>query len=275
MNKNIDQEVVDDFGKEWDKYDQSKSNLKLEEAYLQYFHLLPEKYLNSNATGFDAGCGSGRWAKFVAPKVKYLYCFDPSQKALNVARRNLSAFNNCIFECKSINECSISDASMDFGYCLGVLHHLPNTLSALSHCVDKLKKGAPLLLYIYYKFDNRPLWFKSIWRCVDFIRRVICYLPFEIKLIITRLIAILIYLPLARFSLILELLGMNVSNVPLSDYRRKTFYFMCTDALDRFGTKLEKRFTKAEISSMMIKCGLSNISFSNSTPFWVAIGYKN
>ena len=49
---------------------------------------------------------------------------------------------------------------------------------------------------------------------------------------------------------------------------------MCTDTLDRFGTKLEKRFTKAEISLMMIKSGLSDIEFSNSTPFWVAIGYK-
>ena len=193
MSKNIDQDVVDDFGNEWDQYDQSKLNLKLEEAYLQYFHLLPEKYLNSNAIGFDAGCGSGRWAKFVAPKVKYLYCFDPSQKALNVAQRNLSNFNNCFFECKSINECSILDDSMDFGYCLGVLHHLPNTLSALSNCVTKLKKGAPLLLYIYYKFDNKPFWFKFIWRCVDVTRRLICRCPFKLKLLITRFIAILIY----------------------------------------------------------------------------------
>ena len=159
MNKNIDQDVVNDFGKEWDTYDQSKLNLKLDDAYLQYFNLLPEKYLNSSAIGFDAGCGSGRWAKFVAPKVKNLYCFDPSQKALSVAQRNLSNFNNCFFECKSINEFSVLDESMDFGYCLGVLHHLPNTLSALSHCVSKLKKGAPFLLYIYYKFVNIPLWF--------------------------------------------------------------------------------------------------------------------
>ena len=274
MNKNIDQDVVNDFGKEWDQYDQSKLNLKLDEAYSQYFNLLPEKYLNSSAIGFDAGCGSGRWAKFVAPKVKYLYCFDPSQKALNVAQRNLSNFNNCFFECKSINEFSVLDESMDFGYCLGVLHHLPNTLSALSHCVSKLKKGAPFLLYIYYKFDNKPLWFKFIWRCVDINRKLICRFPFKLKLLITRLIAILVYFPLARLSFFLELLGMNVSNIPLSDYRKKTFYFMCTDALDRFGTKLEKRFTKSEISSMMIKSGLSEIEFSNSTPFWVAIGYK-
>ena len=210
MNKNIDQDVVNDFGKEWDQYDQSKLNLKLDEAYLQYFNLLPEKYLNSSAIGFDAGCGSGRWAKFVAPKVKYLYCFDPSQKALNVAQRNLSDFNNCFFECKSINEFSVLDDSMDFGYCLGVLHHLPNTLSALSHCVSKLKKGAPFLLYIYYKFDNKPLWFKFIWRCVDINRKLICRIPFKLKLLITRLIAILIYLPLARLSFFLECLGMNV-----------------------------------------------------------------
>ena len=30
--------------------------------------------------------------------------------------------------------------------------------------------------------------------------------------------------------------------------KNKTFYFMRTDALDRFGTKLEKRFTKEEIN---------------------------
>ena len=68
---------------------------------------------------------------------------------------------------------------------------------------------------------------------------------------------------------------MDVTNIPLSDYLKKTFYFMCTDGLDRFGTKLEKRFTKHEISSMMTKCGLSSIKFSDSAPFWVAIGYKN
>ena len=49
---------------------------------------------------------------------------------------------------------------------------------------------------------------------------------------------------------------------------------MCTDALDRFGTKLEKRFTKSEIKNLMKDCGLTDIQFSNSTPFWVAIGYK-
>ena len=49
---------------------------------------------------------------------------------------------------------------------------------------------------------------------------------------------------------------------------------MKTDALDRFGTRLEHRFTKKEILEMMEESGLTNIKFSNSIPFWVAVGVK-
>jgi hypothetical protein len=49
---------------------------------------------------------------------------------------------------------------------------------------------------------------------------------------------------------------------------------MLTDALDRFGTRLEHRFTKDEIQSMMKISGLESITFSDSTPYWVALGFK-
>ena len=53
----------------------------------------------------------------------------------------------------------------------------------------------------------------------------------------------------------------------------RCFYTMQIDALDRFGTSLEKRFTKSEIREMMEECGLTNITFSE-TSFWTAIGFK-
>jgi hypothetical protein len=49
---------------------------------------------------------------------------------------------------------------------------------------------------------------------------------------------------------------------------------MRTDALDRFGTKLEKRFSRKEIQSMMEKSGLEHIVFSENPPYWCAVGYK-
>ena len=49
---------------------------------------------------------------------------------------------------------------------------------------------------------------------------------------------------------------------------------MRTDALDRFGTRLEQRFTRAEIEGMMTRCGLEGIEFREGPPFWVAVGTK-
>jgi hypothetical protein len=72
----------------------------------------------------------------------------------------------------------------------------------------------------------------------------------------------------------MEKLGADVSNYPLSSYRRRGFYSMRTDSLDRFGTRLEQRFSRGEIEEMMRSAGLDEIVFSNDWPFWVAVGRK-
>jgi hypothetical protein len=121
--------------------------------------------------------------------------------------------------------------------------------------------------------DNRPDWFKTIWRLSDKARQFISKLPFKLRYSISQLIAFTIYYPMARLALLLEKLGLQVEALPLAAYRKKSFYTMRTDALDRFGTKLEKRFTAAEIRQMMEEAGLERISFSDSC-FWCAVGYK-
>ena len=71
----------------------------------------------------------------------------------------------------------------------------------------------------------------------------------------------------------MEKIGFNVSNIPLNNYRNRSFYTMRTDALDRFGTKLEQRFSRDQIKAMMEKAGLERIRFSPVEPFWCAVGY--
>lgn len=84
----------------------------------------------------------------------------------------------------------------------------------------------------------------------------------------------MVYWPLARLSKLGEKVGCDVSNWPLSFYRHKSFYVLRNDALDRFGTRLEKRFTKAQIFDLMRISGLRDIRFSEAPPYWVAIGWK-
>lgn len=274
MDENIDVSVVKDFGDEWRVFHQGQlAEDELLDAANEYFHLFPLDRLK-DASGFDMGCGSGRWAKVIAPHVRSLVCIEPSPDALEQAQRNCAHLPNCTFERASLTDTTLQDNSQDFGYCLGVLHHVPDTASGIKTCVHKLKPGGAFLLYLYYRFDNKPLWFRAVWKISDCGRKGISKLPFKLKLCVSQVIAIFIYWPLARTALLLEKIGMHVLNIPLSSYRNKSFYFMRTDALDRFGTKMEHRFTKAEIQGMMERAGLRDIQFSTRPPFWVAMGTK-
>jgi hypothetical protein len=73
----------------------------------------------------------------------------------------------------------------------------------------------------------------------------------------------------------LEMAGRNVENFPLSYYRHRSFYVMRNDALDRFGTRLEQRFTRAQIAAMLADAGFENIQFSPSTPYWTAVATRS
>jgi SAM-dependent methyltransferase len=274
--QNIDPDTVVGFGQEWRRFDQTAMEPE-EHARLfgEYFAIFPWDRLPANPTGFDAGCGSGRWAALVARRVQTLHCIDASAAALGVARRNLAGDHNIIFHEAPIAAMPIADASMDFGYSLGVLHHLPDPAAGLAACVRKLKTGAPMLIYVYYALDNKPGWFRMLWLASDYLRRFVSKMPFRLKAAIADLIAAFIYWPLARSAALAERFGLDPTNWPLAAYRRRSYYTMRTDALDRFGTRLEHRMTRPEIKAMMEAAGLCNIRFSESMPFWTALGCRS
>jgi len=171
-------------------------------------------------------------------------------------------------------ELPIRDGALDFGYSLGVLHHTPDTQAALADCVAKLKPGAPFLVYLYYAFDNRPQWFRWLWKGSDCARRAISVFPFRWKLWVTSAIAAAVYWPLARLASFAARRGRPVSAWPLAIYRDKSFYVMRNDSLDRFGTRLESRFTAAQIIQMMEAAGLEDIQVDPTEPFWCALGRR-
>lgn len=268
--KNIDQATVVDFGREWESYDQSPiPRSELHDQFRHYFEVFPWEAVSKDSVGFDVGCGSGRWAQFMAPEVGHLHCVDASQTALKVARQNLRDHPNVTFHNASAGDLPFATASMDFGFSLGVLHHVPDTLGAIKECARILKDNAPLQLYLYYRFDNKPQWYAKLWEFSDHFRRVISEMPFGLKHAISYAIALLVYWPLSRTARILEGMGRDVSDFPLSAYRNQRLYSLKTDALDRFGTRLEQRFTRDEIHAMLTEAGFKDIRFGESgPPYW-------
>ena len=95
--KNVDSDVVRGFGKEWRRFDQQSLDMaERRDLFKSYFSVFPWEQITPEAVGFDAGCGTGRWALLVAPRVGHLHCVDPSD-ALDVAVQALGASKNCTF----------------------------------------------------------------------------------------------------------------------------------------------------------------------------------
>lgn len=274
---NADARVIDDFGAEWARFDQSGlDEAERQRLFAAYFAIFPWERLPQDALGMDIGCGSGRWAQGVAPRVGRLMAVDPAAAALAVARRNLSGQENVTFHQADVDHLPVEDAGLDFAYSLGVLHHLPDTAQAIRTVARKLKPGAPFLIYLYYALDNRPTWFRGLWRASNLVRRGIASAPRPLKHLACEAIAALVYWPLARGARWAErAAGMDVSNFPLSAYRKLSYYTMRTDALDRFGTRLEHRFNRRQIREMLEAAGFVDIVFHDSEPFWCALGYRS
>ncbi|HXM00799.1 MAG TPA: class I SAM-dependent methyltransferase [Rhizomicrobium sp.] len=271
---NLDKAVVDSFGAQWTVFDQSGvSTADQQQDFDAYFRPFRWDLVNDKSVGFDMGCGTGRWDKYIAPRVGHLHCIEPSN-ALEVAKRTLRGVSNVTFHRGSLSDNGLTPATMDFGVCVGVLHYVPDAAAGIKACAALLKPGAPLLVYIYYRFDNRPIWFRAIWQASDVVRRAISKLPFGPRKAVTNVIAALVYWPAARLALAAERAGANVSNWPLSSYRNKPFYTLKTDCLDRLGTQREHRYTRAEIKAMMEAAGLTDVRFSEDLPFWCACAVK-
>lgn len=273
---NVDEATVEGFGAEWAAFDQSRiSDAQYQRYFDSYFGSFPFESLPDGAEGFDLGCGSGRWAAGVAGRVGKLHCIDASGQALDVARRRLAGLPNVAFHLATVDAMPLAEDSQDFGYSLGVLHHVPDIQAALADCVGKLKPGAPFLLYLYYALDNRPAWFRALWKASNQSRKVISRLPFRLRRAVTDAIAIGVYWPLARAARLAERAGANSEHLPLSFYRQSSLYTMRTDALDRFGTRLEQRFSRQQVEAMMAEAGLVDIHFAEGPPYWVAWGRKS
>jgi SAM-dependent methyltransferase len=277
ITRNIDPHVAAGFGHEWSTFRQSESEFSSadrEAIFHSYFDIFPWDQLRPNPVGIDVGCGSGRWSTMVAPKVGHLHLLDASEDALAVARQNLAEAANVSFHLASVGNIPLDDNSLDFAFSLGVLHHVPDTSAAIRAVAIKLKAGAPFLIYLYYALDNRPWWYRAVWRFSNVLRAIISALPPTVRLIISQIIAVFVYWPLARIAALVERAGFSPTAIPLESYRHRKFYVMRTDAYDRFCTRLEQRFTREQIEQMLTDADFGQIRFSNHVPYWCAIGIK-
>jgi SAM-dependent methyltransferase len=261
---NVDRDVAEGFGREWSLFRQTEDELAPEQRqamFDDFFAVFPWGRLPpGGGTGIDAGCGSGRWAMLMAPRVAHLHLVDVSAEALAVARSNLAGAANVSFHCASVSEIPLPDLSQDFAYSLGVLHHVPDTKRAIADIARKLKPGAPLLLYLYYAFDNRPAWFRAIWRASNVVRGIISHMPPAMQRIVSGIIATCIYWPLGRRGRRVEVLGGSPHARARAWYRNQKLDVLGTHPDERLLTRRGERDTRPGIEKKVSEGGVGGKS---------------
>ena len=272
-DENLDQGVIDSFGHEWATYDygETETSEALDAQFMAYCAPIDLTQFNPKTSlAGDFGAGSGRWSSRLTPYFSLVYALEPSDGANSVLKNKFSNDPKIVVLQETVGSNSIPLASLDLGMSLGVLHHIPDTGLAIKDVSRRIKSGGVFLCYLYYSLENKPAYYKMIFKAVDGVRRVISVLPQRVKQLVTSLIAGLVYWPLARLSKVLNKLGIDTSNVPLHHYADMPFVMLANDALDRFGTTLEQRFSKAEITEMLrvADFDISTLKFSDKEPFW-------
>lgn len=274
-DSNIDKSTVDSFGQEWKAFHEF-SEKDLQRLGDSYFDIVTDGMINSETIAADFGCGSGRWTKYIAPRVKRIAAIDPSD-AIFAADELLADTPNAELFKGSISNLPFSDNYFDFGFSLGVLHHIPDTAQALKDCTKKIKPGGYFLVYLYYDFEDRGFFFKSLYWLSNLIRKPVSKMPSGAKKMVCDILAIFFYMPFVLLSWLLRFFGVSKkirSKIPLHGYESTSFYIIRNDSLDRFGTPLEQRFSRNQIETMMKDGGLTDITFGKNIPFWHAIGRK-
>ncbi|MEO6905844.1 MAG: class I SAM-dependent methyltransferase, partial [Ginsengibacter sp.] len=272
--ENIDKKVVDEFGNEWTKFYEHSDDL-VKKGGEEYFDILTDEMINKNTYALDIGCGSGRWTKNLASKVGFIEAVDPSN-AIFAADKLLGEIENVRLSKASIETLPFADETFDFVMSIGVLHHVPDTRKALNDCVRKVKKDGHFFVYLYYNLDRSGPFYKILFKISDYIRKFVSRLPGKIKHFVCDILAIIFYMPFILIGRFFNFLGFkNLSKqMPLHGYQSHSLFVIRNDALDRFGTRLEQRFSAKEIKEMMEDAGLTEVVISNGIPYYHAVGKK-
>ena len=272
-DENLDQGVIDSFGHEWATFDYGETDTSeaLDAQFQAYCTPLDLKQFDpKESIAGDFGAGSGRWAARLTPYFSLVYALEPSDGASTVLKNKFTGEAKITVLQETVGANSIPLESLDLAMSLGVLHHIPDTGLAIKDVSRRIKPGGVFLCYLYYNLENKPTYYKLIFKVVNAVRKVISGLPQRIKQTVTSAVAAVVYWPLARFSKVLGKFGINTSNIPLHHYADMPFVMLANDALDRFGTTLEQRFSKVDITEMLRAADfdVSTLKFSDIEPYW-------
>jgi SAM-dependent methyltransferase len=244
--------TFESFGYEWNTFD----DVREEDAQFAevYFRDLDMASLEGKV-GLDAGCGKGRYTRFLAPYVRGLIALDGST-AVEAAARNLESFANVLVVRSDLRTVPLAPGSIDVVACLGVLHHLGDPRQGFRSLVRLLAPNGRILVYLYSRptdFGARR-WALAVARAL---RALTVRTPHGVLRILSAPVAALLYVGVVRAGALGARAGIApLARLPMASYRGKPFRSLLLDTFDRLSAPVEHRYVWDELAPWFADEGL-------------------
>lgn len=121
---------------------------------LQILGIKPEDYVGKKV--LDAGCGTGEYSCWYARRGSRITAVDLSEPSLRIAAQyaKKEKLENITFEKQSILKLDYPDATFDYVYSMGVLHHTPDPYAGFCELCRVLRPNGVILVSLYNKYGR-------------------------------------------------------------------------------------------------------------------------
>lgn len=141
--ENVKNKVIDQFGKNAEKYVTSVSHAKGEDLPQLVEWLKPQR----NWIALDVATGGGHVAKALSPYLAQVFATDLTKDMLANTKKHLNQFcSNIIYVIADAEKLPFLDATFDIVTCRIAPHHFPNPDHFISEASRVLKPGGSFLM---------------------------------------------------------------------------------------------------------------------------------
>lgn len=246
------------FGYEWTVFD--KVQPEDERFFRGYFKEVDLAGIRG-AVGLDAGCGKGRFSRFVAGHLGALVALDGSD-AVVAAARNLDGVPNACVLRADLRNAPLGEGSFGFISCLGVLHHLTDPEEGFRALVRLLAPGGTLLIYLYSRPTKLGVRSVSL-AAAGALRRLTTRIPHRVTRLVSAPISAVLYGTVVVPGAVGARRGIRLlADFPLAVYRGNPLRALWLDTFDRLSAPIETRYVWDEVRPWFDRAGLGVLSVS-------------
>jgi len=254
--------TVDDFSEQWRAYHPTDGYFASSALLEDVVGMAVPLASLAGTTVAEIGCGYGRFVREFAAHAARVIGVEPGDgidtaRALCADVANVELVRADVYALPSL-------PPLDYVFCIGVLHHLPDPLGALRQMRTLLKPGGRIVLWVYGREGN------ELYLAVFVpLRRVTSRLPHAVLHVVSTMLAALlrVYIAAAR-----------VLPLPLRAYMRKVlapldFEALRTNVYDQLNPKIAHYWTRDEVRRLMEEAGFADVRLYHRHGYsWTATG---